>query len=124
MTSIAKKKNEMINQNVLEDVKTGMFAWLVQRITAILLIVFVPLKLLSGYIMVGDMPGPVAWAAGIHSSVITDVILLLIIVFHLFYGIRVILVDFGWVKSAKTLFYVSTVISVIFFTLGAYIIVS
>ena len=117
------KKREMMNQNVLEDVKTGMFSWLVQRITGILLIIFLPLKLVSGYIMVGDVPGPVAWAVSIHSSVIIDLILLLVIVFHLFYGIRVILVDFGWVKSAKTLFYVFTALSAVFFIIGAYIIV-
>ncbi|GAW93216.1 hypothetical protein KKC1_23550 [Calderihabitans maritimus] len=63
--------------------------------------------------MIGGIGGNKAWAADFHSSAIVDGLLLLAVIFHALYGLRVILIDYGWVKQAKTLFKVFTAIGIV-----------
>lgn len=80
----------------------GTWAWILQRVSALVLVVLVPLKMYSGWGMMGKVP----WFAGgsaaaIHSSTAIDVGLLLCILIHAFYGLRVIAIDFGWIREDR-----------------------
>lgn len=108
------------NRGVWEAVSSGMIAWLVQRITAIVLLVLVPLKIYTGWVVVGKVSGSVGWAAAFHGSMIVDSLMLLAVIFHIAYGIRIILIDFGWVRQGDMLFKVFTVLSILLFLLAAY----
>jgi len=120
---INKTAPTVINRDVWEQIQTGMWAWLVQRITSILLILLLPLKYYSGYVLVGRIGGNKAWAADFHSSPIVDGLLLLAVIFHALYGLRVILIDYGWVKQAKTVFKVFTVIGIITYLAALYFVI-
>ena len=84
----------------------GAWAWLIQRVTSILLLVTVPVKILSGYAAVGKlaMPALAPW----HGSAWLDGVILVSLVFHAVYGVRVILVEHGlatksaWLMRALT----------------------
>ena len=84
-----------------------MFIWIFHRITGVLLIVLLPLKIMSGLGLSGRIavpPGLYELHAGTAMSTAIDVALILLVPFHALYGIRTILVDLG-VKREKLLFW-------------------
>ena len=88
----------------------GTWAWLTQRISAIFLFLLIPLKIYTGWAARGkvpDLPNFLgASAKDVHyrmaaiSSTI-DILLLLFFLLHGFYGLRVILIDFGVIREDK-----------------------
>ena len=89
-----------------------MFPYYFIRFSGPVLFVLVGLKLLSGYAVVGRAPG-LSWLSPLHESRLLDVLLLILFIFHAFYGLRLFLIDLGMVKRERLLFWVATIVSVI-----------
>lgn len=78
----------------------GTWAWLAQRISAIGLFLIIPVKIYTGWAAMGKVPAPRFLEAGaIHIHWSLDVVLLLLFLVHGFYGLRVILIDVGWIRG-------------------------
>ena len=79
----------------------GTWAWLIQRISAICLFLLIPLKIYTGWAARDMVPYPESWTSGkrIHLNGGIDIALLLFFLLHAFYGLRVILMDFGLIKA-------------------------
>ncbi len=84
-----------------------MFIWIVHRVTGILLIVLIALKVISGYGLAGriSVSGRVS---GLHFggplSDAIDIGLIVLATFHALYGLRTMLVDLG-VRRERALFW-------------------
>jgi len=82
----------------------GTWAWLVQRISAVWLFLLIPIKIYSGWAAkykVPDLPDWLPSARKVHFSSTIDILLLLFFLLHGFYGLRVILIDFGVIREDK-----------------------
>ncbi len=85
----------------------GTWAWLTQRISAIVLFLLIPLKIYSGWAAKGKVPYPESWenilgtSKKIHFNSAIDIALLLCFLIHAFYGLRVILIDVGVIKPER-----------------------
>src|SRR5687768_5871976 len=85
----------------------GTWAWLIQRISAIGLFLLIPVKIYTGWAADDRVPYPkFAMDPGaLHSSSALgekiDMALLLFFLLHGFYGLRVILIDVGWLKEDR-----------------------
>jgi succinate dehydrogenase hydrophobic anchor subunit len=111
-----------IQTKVKQRSYVGYIAWLIQRITAIALLVLLPLKIYSGYASVGKLPGSGALAS-LHLNPVVDALLLTSVIFHSLYGMRVIFIDLGWVKDNRDVFTVFTTIGVILVGISFYVMV-
>jgi succinate dehydrogenase/fumarate reductase cytochrome b subunit len=80
------------------------------RFSGPLLLILVGLKIVSGYALVGRIAG-VSWLSGLHQNRAFDIFLLLLFIFHAFYGLRLFLIDLGMFKQEKLLFWIFTIIS-------------
>jgi succinate dehydrogenase/fumarate reductase cytochrome b subunit len=99
----------------------GTIAWLVQRLSAIALVFLVPLKMYTGYAMSGKLPWPSAkyGPETFHANTIIDITILLCLFLHAFYGIRVILMDLGWIREDRW-FWRATILALGMFALSIY----
>lgn len=82
----------------------GTWAWLIQRISAIGLFLLIPIKIYTGWAARGKVPElPAALGSGrsIHLNSALDILLLLFFLLHGFYGLRVILIDVGWIREDR-----------------------
>ncbi len=86
-----------------------MFPYYFIRFSGPLLLILVGLKILSGYSLVGRIQAP--WLSSLHINQTLDLFLLFVFIFHALYGLRLFLIDLGWVKHEKILFWASTVLS-------------
>ncbi|MEH7252594.1 hypothetical protein V7111_10760 [Neobacillus niacini] len=101
----------------------GYIAWLVQRITAVLLLILLPLKIYSGYAMAGKLPG-IGVLSTLHLNAFLDAFLIFALIFHALYGFRVILIDVGWVKDNRSVFKLFTIIGAILCAVTFFFLVS
>ncbi|MCM3761850.1 hypothetical protein M3212_13815 [Alkalihalobacillus oceani] len=101
----------------------GYIAWLIQRITAVLLIILLPLKIYSGYALIGKLPGGTL-VASLHINAAVDTLLLFAVIFHALYGIRVLLIEVGIVKDNRSIFTIFTLLGAILFSLSFFFLVS
>ena len=82
----------------------GTWAWLVQRISAVCLFLLIPIKIYTGWASKGKVPElPQFLGSGkkVHLNSTLDILLLLFFLLHGFYGLRVILIDLGWIREDK-----------------------
>jgi succinate dehydrogenase hydrophobic anchor subunit len=82
----------------------GTWAWLIQRISAILLFLLIPVKIYTGWAATSRVPYPRATLGSpknIHLNATIDILLLLCFLLHGFYGLRVILIDVGLIREEK-----------------------
>ena len=82
----------------------GTWAWLIQRFSAIFLFVLIPIKIYTGWAARGkvpDLPEAFGSAKKIHFNSTIDILLLLFFLLHAFYGLRVILIDFGVIREDR-----------------------
>jgi succinate dehydrogenase/fumarate reductase cytochrome b subunit len=94
-----------------------MFSYYFIRFSGPLLFILVGLKILSGYSLTGKITG-VSWLPGLHESRALDFLLLLLFIFHAFYGLRLFLIDLGMMRRENLLFWVSTLVGAGLFVLG------
>jgi succinate dehydrogenase hydrophobic anchor subunit len=81
----------------------GTWAWLTQRISAVILFLLIPLKIYSGWAAKGKVyfPDWLGSSKRIHFNSAIDIALLLCFLLHGFYGLRVILIDCGVIREDK-----------------------
>jgi succinate dehydrogenase/fumarate reductase cytochrome b subunit len=85
----------------------GTWAWLIQRISAIVLFLLIPVKIYTGWAADEKVPYPefLMSASRVHSASHLgekiDIALLLCFLLHGFYGLRVILIDVGALREDR-----------------------
>ena len=82
----------------------GTWAWLIQRISAVVLFLLIPIKIYTGWAARGKVPEvPEFLGSGkrLHFSATIDILLLLCFLLHGFYGLRVILIDLGAIREDR-----------------------
>ena len=84
-----------------------MFIWLFHRISGATLIVLIGIKILTGYFLLPKDNRP-DWALSLHRHPVIDVFILLLFTFHSIYGIRTIIIDFGY-RREKQLLWISNI---------------
>ena len=96
-----------------------MFIWLFHRISGLVLVVLIGIKILSGYAVTGD----INWTSGdvLHTNRVIDVSILFLFVFHSLYGIRTVLIDLGF-KRERLLFWASNTIALVVLLFSIYFI--
>lgn len=112
----------MSSINIKQRAFVGFIAWFIQRITAIMLLILVPLKIYTGYALVGELPGA-AFIQRLHISPFLDALLLFAVIFHALYGLRVIAIDLGWVKDNRDVFSAFTIVGALLFALSFFFVV-
>ena len=96
----------------------GVAPWLFHRISGLILIALVGLKIYSGYSDVGRAPKP-DFMIGLHMKPWLDVPLIFFLCFHVAYGLRLMLIDLG-VTRDRLLFWLFTVLALIGFSASYY----
>ena len=81
-----------------------MFVWVFHRLSGLLLIILLSLKFTTSFFLMtkGQKPD---WALVLHTNPFIDVLLILCVVSHAFYGLRTIIIDLG-VRKEKLLFWI------------------
>lgn len=82
-----------------------MFIWLFHRISGVALIALFGTKILTSYFLFTKETKP-DWALSLHRNPVLDVLILVLFTFHSVYGIRNIVLDFGY-RNEKRLFFFS-----------------
>ena len=107
----------LVNNRTYAHVSTGFGAWLAQRVAALLLLVLVPLKVYSGWVITGQMPGG-QWLSGLHVNALVDILLMAAVGVHALYGLRTILIELGVARYARGLFVAATLGAVVIAAIG------
>jgi succinate dehydrogenase/fumarate reductase cytochrome b subunit len=84
-----------------------MFIWLFHRISGATLIILIGIKILTGYFLLPKDNRP-DWALSLHRHPVIDILILILFTFHSIYGVRTIIIDFGYRKE-KQLFWISNI---------------
>jgi succinate dehydrogenase hydrophobic anchor subunit len=81
----------------------GTWAWLTQRVSAVGLFLLIPVKIYSGWAGAGRVPFPAFLGGGlrVHMNNGLDMAILLFFLLHGFYGVRVILIEFGVIAENR-----------------------
>ncbi|MFH1569559.1 MAG: hypothetical protein ABIL09_16300 [Gemmatimonadota bacterium] len=87
-----------------------MFVWLFHRISGLLLVVLLGLKVVTGFPLMTREAKP-DWALALHVTPVADALLIVLLVFHALYGLRTIAYDLG-VTRDRALFWGSTLLGV------------
>jgi len=86
-----------------------MFVWIFHRASGLLLIVLLGLKMLTGFFMMTKEAKP-DWALALHVNTLSDILLIVLLIFHASYGLRTMVYELG-VKREKALFWVFSVLA-------------
>ncbi len=86
-----------------------MFVWIFHRISGIFLIVLLSIKFFTSFFLMTKAQKP-DWALLLHTNPLTDSLLIILGVYHAFYGLRTILIDLG-LRKEKLLFWIFTGLS-------------
>ncbi len=103
-------------------VRTGMFAWMLHRLTGVALVVYLILHVWE----LRALTDPDAFNALItkyHAPIykIGEFLLLGAVVYHALNGLRIVLIDFlGWSPNQKRLFWTLGAVAVILMVVGGY----
>ncbi len=88
-----------------------MFVWVFHRISGLLLILLIGIKLSTSFFLMTKEQKP-DWALVLHTNPFIDTLLIISVVFHALYGLRTVAIDLG-LRKEKLLFWVSTVLSLV-----------
>jgi succinate dehydrogenase/fumarate reductase cytochrome b subunit len=89
-----------------------MFVWVFHRLSGLLLIVLLGFKFLTSFFLMTKDQKP-DWALVLHTNPLIDNLLIVLVVFHAFYGLRTVIMDMG-ARREKLLFWVFTILGVLF----------
>jgi len=88
-----------------------MFIWIFHRLSGLLLILLLGLKFVTSFFLMTKAQKP-DWALVLHTNPLSDTLLIVLIVFHAFYGLRTVIIDLG-VRKEKLLFWIFTLLSLV-----------
>lgn len=88
-----------------------MFVWLFHRITGLILIVTLSLKIFTSFFLMTKNQKP-DWALVLHTNPLIDSLLIVSVIFHALYGLRTVIIDLG-VRKEKLLFWVFTSVGIV-----------
>jgi succinate dehydrogenase/fumarate reductase cytochrome b subunit len=83
-----------------------MFIWVFHRLSGLLLILLLGLKFFTSFFLMTKTQKP-DWAIVLHANPLTDTLLIILGVYHAFYGLRTVLIDLG-LRKEKIMFWVFT----------------
>ena len=83
-----------------------MFVWVFHRVSGLLLIVLLGIKFFTSFFLMTKDQKP-DWALVLHTNKLTDSLLIILVVYHAFYGLRTVIIDLG-LRKEKALFWIST----------------
>ncbi|MFC2169573.1 hypothetical protein ACFLRM_03255 [Acidobacteriota bacterium] len=89
----------------------AMFVWIFHRISGLILILLLGIKLFTSFFLMTKTQKP-DWALVLHTNPFSDTLLILLVVFHAFYGLRTVVIDLGFRKE-KPLFWIFTLLSIV-----------
>jgi succinate dehydrogenase / fumarate reductase cytochrome b subunit len=75
----------------------GMWSWLGQRVTAVLVLVTIAVHLiLTHYIAIGELSfADIGRRLGVTAVLLNDIVLLVAVVYHALNGVRMVVLDYG-----------------------------
>jgi succinate dehydrogenase/fumarate reductase cytochrome b subunit len=85
-----------------------MFVWIFHRVSGLVLILLLGLKFLTSFFLMTQQQKP-DWALVLHTNPLADTLLIILVVYHAFYGLRTVLFDLG-LRKEKLLFWVFTIL--------------
>ena len=90
-----------MSSNVLERSRGGMWPWLGQRVTAVLVIVTIMVHLvLTHYIAIGELSFEnIGERLAGGAVLVNDIVLLVAVVYHALNGLRMVVLDWGLTRS-------------------------
>src|SRR5467141_60500 len=100
----------------------GTWAWLLQRVSAVGLFLLIPVKIYTGWAARGkvpDLPQFLGSARKVHLNATIDILLLFFFLIHGFYGLRVILIDLGWLREDR-FFWRTLALALVIFALAVW----
>jgi len=100
--------------------RVGVLAFWLSRVASIALLILLPLKLYSGWVRAGKIPGAPGLAA-LHSDAILDVLLLAALLTHAAMGVRVLLLEFGLSRNGDRLFAIVATCAIVAFLAAIYV---
>jgi len=90
-----------------------MFPYYFLRFSGPVLLIFVGIKILSGYSLVGSIE-QIAWLSSLHENRTLDLSLLFVFILHALYGVRLFLIDLGMTQE-RFLFWAATAMGLVLF---------
>lgn len=85
-----------------------MFAWLFHRISGLFLIFLFGIKIFTAFFLYTKEKRP-DWAILLHRQPAVDILIFVLLTFHVSYGLKAILYDLG-IRKEKLLFWSSTLL--------------
>ena len=104
------------------NARTGMFAWMLHRLTGLGLVVYIVLHV-WGLKALSDREAYNELIAGYHAPFfkVAEFGLWVAVVYHMMNGLRIVLIDFlGWSPHQKKLFWTLGVIAAVMMIAGGY----
>ncbi len=103
-------------------VRTGMFAWMMHRLTGIGLVVYLTIHI-WGLRALTNREAYNALIAKYHAPIykVGEFLLLVAVVYHAMNGLRIVLIDFlGWSPNQKRLFWTLGIVALLLIAVGGY----
>jgi succinate dehydrogenase/fumarate reductase cytochrome b subunit len=92
-----------------------MFVWIFHRVSGVILIVLMGIKIATGFGIMGRFGADVIEPMrSLHREPSLELLLLALFIYHALYGLRTILIDMG-LRREKLLFWTSTVLGAFLF---------
>ena len=88
-----------------------MFIWLFHRLSGVSLIILFGIKILTSFFLFSKETKP-DWALSLHRQPVLDILILILFTFHSIYGLRTIILDFGY-KKENVLFWGSNLVAAV-----------
>ncbi|MDP3788827.1 MAG: hypothetical protein Q8R48_00310 [Candidatus Omnitrophota bacterium] len=100
-----------------------MFVWIFHRVSGLILMVLIAFKIVTGYGILGRYGSPLIESMRLmHRSVLLDLLITGLFVYHALYGLRTCLVDLG-VRGEKIMFWLFTFLGGVIFALIAWFLI-
>ena len=98
-----------------------MFIWIIHRISGLILIALMVIKIITGYGILGRLGYEnIEPMRSFHRNPFVEVPLFLLFIYHAIYGLRTTLIDLG-LRREKLLFWVSNILGFVLFIFVVYI---
>ena len=92
-----------LRTQIADGSRGGMWSWLGQRVTAVLVLVTIAVHLiLTHYIAIGELSfADIGRRLGATAVLLNDVVLLVAVVYHALNGVRMVVLDYGLSGAAS-----------------------